>query len=187
MDRALSRYVTTLNIIDRRRPPKASSSCSPRTYSKHIARDARNVEYVVGILSWYSPTKQALRSPCFTVVTTTVVVLIDILYYDNPLFLRVGISAAFASFATTPNTLPDTLLERFILPSATKNCFYCYRPPPESTAQNASWLSCTRPTVFALNFPFFCFSNNFFFRLSSPPPTVFPDLVSTSFLYAEQK
>lgn len=62
----------------------------------------------------------------------------------------------------------------------------CYRPP-ESTAQNASWVSSTFPTVLARFFPFFCFSNSFFFRVASPPPTVFPDFVSTSFLRVPDK
>lgn len=41
-----------------------------------------------------------------------------------------------------------------------------------STAQKASWSISTLPIIFARFLPSFCFSNSFFFRVMSPPPTV---------------
>ena len=42
-----------------------------------------------------------------------------------------------------------------------------------STAQKASWSISTLPIIFARFLPSFCFSSSFFFRVMSPPPTVY--------------
>jgi len=50
---------------------------------------------------------------------------------------------------------------------------------------NASCLNPTLPEDCCLFFPRFCFSNNFFFRLTSPPPTdLLPPVVKTSLRWA---
>mmetsp|Transcript_29006 Transcript_29006/g.74462 ORF Transcript_29006/g.74462 Transcript_29006/m.74462 type:complete len:285 (-) Transcript_29006:1875-2729(-) len=55
---------------------------------------------------------------------------------------------------------------------------------PPLAARKASCDTSTLPIILALFFPSFCFFSSFCFREKSPPPTVFPLLSSTFFLYA---
>ena len=56
--------------------------------------------------------------------------------------------------------------------------------PRDMTLLNAACERDTFPSACCRFLPFFCFSNNFFFLVWSPPPTTFPLLMRTSFLYA---
>lgn len=52
----------------------------------------------------------------------------------------------------------------------------------ERTDRNAACGTSMLPMVFIFFLPSFCFCRSFIFRVLSPPPTVFPDFVNTSFL-----
>lgn len=49
------------------------------------------------------------------------------------------------------------------------------------TELKAAWDRDTLPVCCIRFFPFFCFSSSFILRVWSPPPTVLPDFVRTSF------